>query len=1320
MVIPVILGAISALIYGFILSMLGMFAYPLLISLFILGIFLIQKREINAPKSVVATIFGIVFFVVLILQLATSSSIIDLTFSEYADKIFAVGASTRVLTAGGLLFGVIAYATCSSITVVGAYIAFLICALILIVVLVSLISSMTGENNIVNKIKNAVLSTDGNKTKFAKGYNIPMQLQPIKDTKLYVEEITPLTPQERMSMGGSMSQMSEPQRNVNSYPAGQNSYPAPQQIQQQASPSDAYTQHSQNDAGISKYEQEAIQRSEALSKLYGSKPIQRFDSYHSPNTSNDIASPSGFEPYRSLNATNDNSSTASFEPYHSPNPSNYTPSGRSYLTQDSAPKSNSDAFNFLYGERNSILSDVYNTPSATLSSTNTLPTVPTQTQTAPTVNQSQPLFQPSEQPKPPKNVLFSDTQNITPVPEIPQDQDHSKPAGRKVIDGDALQAEIELRNKLQAEHDRNITAQASQVSQPYISEAEKFAPLYNQQPQTFAPQPQAQPEPEIQVQQEQVVERVQPKPPITQTTSTTIIKTGYTEYNGFDTRKTSPVNVTKNLQKQKLEEEKVERERLELEKELEKMDISSKFDPYIKTTPDEEEVIDVTPKEKSFTEILDDKYKFLEPETPIKQEYNFGEGGPVKFTSNDEEVKNAVSEQKSFEDIVSPGDVDELEDEYVDAGDIDEYNDTGEYDNTDEHSYYNEVDDEYEEIIDVEEDDDENNFVTSDYPSTHDYMAEQPSIERSNSYDDYSEPSLMDSILDTVEDLSENKGEILDDSTGYYNIDIGDKRNSDDISFGAKVKRHEINTSSKVKLDPKNQVKMEDHLASVSRGAVDAPPPPKRKKRKYRYPSIDLLNPSPGIGIDGTDEGSQINAKIIEDTLASLKFKAKVKNITRGPAVTRYELEPEIGTKINKIQSFVADLSYNLAATNKIRIETPIPGKRAVGIEVSNKKVDLVCLRDIIDSRQFKNSTSPIALAIGKDISSVNIVCELDEMPHLLIAGTTGSGKSACLNSIIMSILYKSTPEEVRLILIDPKHVEFTMYENLPHLMTGDIITDAAQALNSFKWLHGEMERRYKLLGSHYVKKIDEYNALAEVKSGELERLPRIVMIIDELADLMMGNNKRDLEDKIKSITQKARAAGIHLILATQRPTVDVITGTIKANLPSRIAFAVKSVVDSRTILDESGAESLIGRGDMLYAPPNGQISRVQGAYVTNEEVAAVVDFVRDNNESDYSSEFLNAITVKEVVDESTADSEGGGAKIDQLMLDVLKTIITTQKASTSFLQRRFTIGYNRAARIVDQMEACGYIGPSDGSKSRQIFITKEQYEEIFQVPFEE
>lgn len=563
-------------------------------------------------------------------------------------------------------------------------------------------------------------------------------------------------------------------------------------------------------------------------------------------------------------------------------------------------------------------------------------------------------------------------------------------------------------------------------------------------------------------------------------------------------------------------------------------------------------------------------------------------------------------------------------------------------------------------------------------------------------------------IIDEVEDKSEYTFDVHKDHTGYYET-VKEKP-----GFESRVNALDTKLSKKKPpAVPENQIDFTEYAKAET--AEEPPKPKKRRKTNYIAPPLDLLS---DMSTDPGDYGADAEAKarILENTLESLKIPAKVVGITRGPAVTRYELEIPPGIPVKRIAQFTSDIEYNLAVERGIRIETPIPGKRAVGIEVPNESIAIVALRDVIGSREFQNNSSPLTLAVGRDIAGKNIVAQMEKLPHLLIAGATGSGKSACLNSIIMSILYKASPDDVRLILIDPKQVEFVMYREMPHLLIKDIVNEPEQAINAFKWAKIEMERRYKLMSKHCVRNISEFNNSPAVKDGSEEKLPYIIIIVDELSDLMMSSSrKKDLEDKIMSMAAKARAAGLHLILATQRPSVDVITGTIKANLPSRIAFAVTSNADSRTILDSIGAETLLGRGDMLYAPSDmPEPKRVQGAFVTTEDVSAVVSYVKEHNESVYDESAAHDIMFKEEKQAEIEEDFDEGDGYDSLMRDVLRRVIESGQASTSMIQRRFSVGYARASRIIDQMETSAFIGPLEGSKPREVYITREQFAELF------
>ena len=475
--------------------------------------------------------------------------------------------------------------------------------------------------------------------------------------------------------------------------------------------------------------------------------------------------------------------------------------------------------------------------------------------------------------------------------------------------------------------------------------------------------------------------------------------------------------------------------------------------------------------------------------------------------------------------------------------------------------------------------------------------------------------------------------------------------------------------------------------------------------KKYKKPPISLLERSSG-GARANSSLLTAKAQKLEETLRNFHVDARVVQVTQGPTVTRYEIQPAVGVKVNSIVRLADDIALNLEAKS-IRIEAPIPGKAAVGIEVENDAVTMVRLREIIDSDEFKNSKSKITFAVGKDISGKAIVADLKSMPHLLIAGSTGSGKSVCINSIITSLLYKANPDEVKLILVDPKVVELGNYNGIPHLLI-PVVTDPSKAAAALNWAVAEMTDRYKKFAEEGVRDLESYNEYVRANEEPEKVMPQVVIIIDELADLMMAAPSQ-IEESICRLAQMARAAGMHLIVATQRPSVDVITGVIKANIPSRIAFAVSSQVDSRTILDMQGAEKLVGKGDMLFNPMGmGKPIRVQGTFVTDGEVHKVIDFVKsqvENGTSSYNEDILTKIE-RTNVQESMDDS-------DDLLPEAIDLVVRSGQASVSMLQRRFRIGYNRAARIVDMMEARGIIGPQDGSRPRQVLMTEEELENL-------
>lgn len=478
----------------------------------------------------------------------------------------------------------------------------------------------------------------------------------------------------------------------------------------------------------------------------------------------------------------------------------------------------------------------------------------------------------------------------------------------------------------------------------------------------------------------------------------------------------------------------------------------------------------------------------------------------------------------------------------------------------------------------------------------------------------------------------------------------------------------------------------------------------------YVFPPTDLLKMRDNDNGDITEELRK-NADTLTNTLQSFGVTARVIDINRGPAVTRYELQPGAGVKVSKIANLSDDLALNLAAKS-VRIEAPIPGKAAVGVEVPNKNRDIVNMRELIESREFQEAKSKLTVALGRDIVGNIVLADLKEMPHLLVAGSTGSGKSVCINTMIISLLYKSSPDEVKLLLIDPKVVELSVYNGIPHLLI-PVVTDPRKAAGALNWAVSEMLKRYQMFADNAVRDIDGYNKLADSRD-DMQRMPKVVIIIDELADLMLVASS-EVEDAINRLAALARAAGMHLVVATQRPSVDVITGVIKSNIGSRIAFKTSSQVDSRTILPDGSAEKLLGKGDMLFYPQT-DMRRVQGCFVSDSEVEEVVRFVKNGGTASYDEGILDDIeklAVKDKTKKSSDDysSEGGGFDDGDDMLDAaIECVIEMGMASTSMLQRKLKLGYARAARIIDQMEERGIVGPFEGSKPRQVLISKEQW----------
>ncbi|NLM76061.1 MAG: DNA translocase FtsK [Clostridiaceae bacterium] len=602
---------------------------------------------------------------------------------------------------------------------------------------------------------------------------------------------------------------------------------------------------------------------------------------------------------------------------------------------------------------------------------------------------------------------------------------------------------------------------------------------------------------------------------------------------------------------------------------------------------------------------------------------------------------------------------------------------------------------------------------------------EKRNLNRTKEYEEASEPVSRSSsrrknkILDfplikeekeNVSDLSENTNDV--DFT-INDVSIGNQEMKPELTVLAPetsvddeaVQTEQVNSHD----DANNSVNPSDH--SGGNDVTDGDPEisySEDKETSYIFPPTELLTRSKDSekNIRRLRSSAIENAKKLEETLSSFGIGAKVINVSVGPAFTRYELQPAPGVKVSRIVNLTDDIALNLAATG-IRIEAPIPGKAAVGVEVPNKEVAPINIRSVLESREFQEHSSCLAVALGKDISGENVVIDLAKMPHILIAGATGSGKSVCINSIVTSILYKASPQDVKLLMIDPKVVELGVYNGIPHLLI-PVVTDPNKAAGALRWAVSEMTTRYKLFADKGVRDLLGYNAIIE-ETGEGMKLPQIVIIIDELADLMMVA-PHDVEDSICRLAQMARAAGMHLVIATQRPSVNVITGVIKANIPSRISFAVSSQVDSRTILDMAGAEKLLGKGDMLYYPVGiPKPIRVKGVFVSDKEVEQVVEFVKNQVRAHYDEEIIENIN-ENVKNEDKASLEDD---VDELLEQAIDAVIDCGQASVSFIQRKFKVGYARAGRIIDQMEERNIISGYEGSKPRRVLISREQWEEM-------
>ena len=627
-----------------------------------------------------------------------------------------------------------------------------------------------------------------------------------------------------------------------------------------------------------------------------------------------------------------------------------------------------------------------------------------------------------------------------------------------------------------------------------------------------------------------------------------------------------------------------------------------------------------------------------------------------------------------------------------------------------------------------------------------DKPTEKKQIKATTKNDDYIDLNEISDTFNAAKIAKQEKVKALQEEEDYFDEEptaIGKEELLNAVEKGNSSNRKasilEMLTTPEADDEPKGKKSKKQELAQaeaeISKQVIENKD---STENTYCYPPVELLYPS-GSKEDNQKAMEELerNGTKLESTLKSFGVNANIVNICRGPSVTRFEVQPAPGVKISKITNLSDDIALNLASSG-VRIEAPIPGKAAVGIEVPNKVITMVSMRELIDSTKFKKAKSKLSVVLGKDISGNTIVTDLAKMPHLLVAGTTGSGKSVCVNSILISLLYKATPDEVKLLLIDPKMVEFSKYKGIPHLLI-PVVTDPKKAAGALNWAVNEMENRYKLFSTFgvrdiggYNEMIDSYNKIRVEKTPEEleeeplvnedgipipeEKMASIVIAIDEFADLMM-TAPNEVEDSICRLAQKARAAGMHLVVATQRPTVNVITGVIKANIPSRISLKVSSQLDSRTILDVGGAEKLIGRGDMLFAPIGApKPTRVQGCYASDAEIENVTSYIKKDHSSQYNVEIeeeIEKITELELTkgkDKDSSDDLGGGFSDDSMMEEAIKLVVENGQASTSLLQRRLRLGYARAGRLIDEMEQMGIVGPHVGSKSREVLMTYQQW----------
>ena len=611
-----------------------------------------------------------------------------------------------------------------------------------------------------------------------------------------------------------------------------------------------------------------------------------------------------------------------------------------------------------------------------------------------------------------------------------------------------------------------------------------------------------------------------------------------------------------------------------------------------------------------------------------------------------------------------------------------------------------------------------------DIPVEGDPMAKEPTrpvttVRKKNLFDKMSSVTTPDQVLtgENKPPMEESKPEYeaapeLAPVTDSAFVDLIDPAPASDIK--QEPQAEPVEAPPVIREPAVEKVTKKDAAAAQAEVAREIEESMEREPQIYRYPPVSLLHEGRGGAVSAAEE-LRTNQQRLQDTLVSFGVDAHITNVTRGPSVTRYELELEQGVKLNKITNLADDIALALGAA-AVRV-APIPDKiSTVGIEVPNRQVSAVAIRDVIGSRAFTDSTSKVSFAVGKDIGGNCVVGNIAKLPHMLIAGTTGSGKSVCTNSLIVSLLYKATPDEVRLIMVDPKMVELGVYNGIPHLLI-PVVTDPKKAAGALQWAVNEMMKRYRAFSEVGAKDLESYNNHAR-KNGQ-DTMPQIVVVIDELADLMLVAAK-EVEESICRVAQMGRASGMHLVIATQRPSADVITGLMKANIPSRIAFAVASSLESRIILDNTGAEKLVGKGDMLYAPLGmGKPQRIQGCFISEEEVASVVEFIKESSSAHYDEEVMHEIERHAEEKDKGAKGVGGsdpssdGGNYDELLPAAIEVVLEVGQASVSMLQRRLKLGYGRAARLVDQMEEKGVVGPFEGSKPRQLLITKEQWQEM-------